>query len=208
MFKKLFPRNDNFFTFFEKHAAMSVQAAYALLKFMQPGSDLEAGAKEIKHCEQEGDRITHQCIEALHKSFITPLERSDIHHLISTMDDVLDEIEDVSKFILLYKLPVFPEGSQKLAKVLLDSVVEMEKAIKELRKMKNTDTLQKIFYNINHLENEGDMVFLHSLGTLFDEEKSTLNILKWREVYEHLEHAIDACEDVGNILEGIVLEYD
>jgi uncharacterized protein Yka (UPF0111/DUF47 family) len=141
-------------------------------------------------------------------NFITPLERTDIHRLISTMDDVLDEIEDVSKFFLLYKLPVFPEGAQKMAKILLDSALEMEKGVKELRKMKNTEALQKIFYNINHLENEGDATFLHALGKLFEEEKVTLNILKWKEVYEHLEHAIDACEDVGNILEGIVLEYD
>lgn len=208
MLKKLFPRNENFFAFFENHAAMSVLASKELLRFAALDSNPIEVFQNIKSWEQKADMITHHCIEALHKSFITPLERQDIHLLISTMDNVIDEIEDVGKFLLLYKLKISDDGAKKLAECLLACCIEMEKAVKELKKVKNTKEMQKHFYNINHFENEADSIFIASLEKLLNEEKDTLFFIKWKEIYEHLEHAIDACEDVANILEGIVLEYD
>lgn len=208
MFKKLFPRNDNFFTFFENHSAMIVKAAEALLLFGETEANYEKICAEIKSYEQSGDKITHQCIEALHRNFITPLERSDIHLFISRMDDVLDEIENVSKFMALYKLPPFPPIALKLASLLHSSCLEMQQCVIELRKMKNSAIMKRSFFNINNLENEADTVFMEALRALFEEETQVLTILKWKEIYGYLEEAIDACEDVANIVEGFVLEYD
>lgn len=208
MFRKIFPKNDEFFDFFERHAKQSVKAAHELFKISSPGYDLNNAFHNIKSCEQEGDRITHQCMEALHKNFITPIDRSAIHHLISKMDDILDEIEDVAKFIIVYKLPHLPEKARKLPELIVSSTLEVELALKELRKMKNTKTMQEHFVKINHFENEADNTFIQVLALLFEEEKDILTIIKWKEVYEHLEQACDMCEDVANILEGIVLEYD
>jgi uncharacterized protein len=208
MLRKFLPRNDNFFDFFEKHAATIVAAAKNLLAFALENQDKVQAFHNIKFNEQEGDKITHHCIEALHKTFITPIDRTDIHRLISTMDDVLDEIEDVAKFMILYKLEALQKEGSQLVKILVESVNELESAIKELRKLKNTKEMQNRFIKINQLENEADTIFLQAIGRLFEEEKEPIKILKWKEIYDHLEHATDRCEDVINILEGIILEHE
>lgn len=208
MLRKLLPREGNFFEFFEKHARTIVEGAKALLLFNNSNQDPSEVFKEIKKWEEEGDHITHQCVEALHKTFITPIDRGDIHHLISTMDDVLDEIEDVGRFIVLYKLKTISSEANQLANILVKCAEEMEKAIIELKKMKNTKAMQGHFFNINKLESDADTIFIDALKKLFNEEKDPITLIKWKEVYEHLEHATDACEDVANILEGIVLEYE
>ncbi len=208
MFRRLLPRNDEFFDFFERHAAMTVQGAEGLLGFATSSCDPLATFQHIKNCEQEGDIIVHQCMDTLHKTFITPFERGDIHYLISTMDDVLDEIKDVGQLIILYRLNSLQKESVDLANILWQSTRELEGAVKELRKLKNTPAMQNYLYKINHLENEADTIYIQALKNLFDEEKDTLTIIKWKEIYEHLEKATDASEDVANILEGIVLECE
>lgn len=207
MFRKLLPRNDIFFDFFEQHAAVTVQGAKLLLHF-SPSHDSLATFQSIKMLEQEGDKIVHSCMDTLHSTFITPFERGDIHNLISTMDDVLDEIKDVGQLIVLYKLHLLERESLELATVLLESVEAVEYAVKELRKLKNTSALKEYFIKINNLENEADTLFIHALRRLFDQEKDPIVIIKWKEIYERLERANDAAEDVANILEGIVLEYE
>jgi uncharacterized protein len=208
MFRKLLPRSDDFFDYFESHAALIVASAEGLKAFTQPHINKDEAFFHIKRCEQKADKITHECIEALHKTFITPIERTDIHHLISTMDDVVDEIEDVGKFFVLYKFDALDEVGMEFVDILVSCAKEIQGAINEIKKLKNTDTLRGHFFNINHLENGADTLFMRGLKNLFDSQKETLTILKWKEIYEHLEQAIDACEDVANILEGIVIEYD
>lgn len=210
MWRALLPKSDDFFDFFERHAEMVVAAAKGLLDFANEGPHPEEVFGKIKACEQEADRIAHKCIEKLHKTFITPLERTDIHTLISTLDDVIDEIEDVGKFLVLYKLGSLRPGALKLMKIIVEATQEVQAALHEFRKLKHTDALQSHFFNISHLENQADEILLEALRDLFNDSKAgdALEIMKWKEIYEHLEHAIDACEDVGNILEGIVLEHE
>ena len=204
MFKKLLPREDDFFAFFEMHAAVIVQGALGLLSSSSP----EEMSEYIKSCESRADDITHQCIEALHKNFITPIERSDIHRLISTMDDVIDEINDVARFILLYKLKALEKEALALAQIIVQASKEIQAAVGELRKKKNTQVIQNHFLKINTLEGEADILFVQGVARLFEEEEDVRMIIKGKEIYEHLEAAINACDDVGNILEGIILEHE
>ena len=132
----------------------------------------------------------------------------DIHRLISTLDNITDEIEDIAKLFFLYKLEQLRPDATQLANIVLASVKEVCAAVKELRKMKITPTLKQHFFAINHLENEADTILNEALARLFDEESDTKALIKWKEVYEHLENATDVCEDVSNILEGIILENE
>lgn len=208
MFRKLLPRNEDFFGFFERHAAFIVKGASQLASFSLPGHDPQKIFDKIKECEEEGDKITHACVEALHKTFITPIERGDIHRLMSAMDDTLDEIEDIGKLMLIYRLDRFPEDALKMSKIIIQATESIEAGIREFRKMKMTEVMKQHFFNVNHLENEADTLLIKALSRLFDEEKDVKTIIKWKEVYEHLEKTADICEDVANILEGILLENE
>lgn len=208
MFRKFLPRRDIFFAFFEKHVNVSYQAAEQLLHFISANQSPQVTFQKIKKLENEADSITHQCVEALHKTFITPMDRMDIYRLITTLDNIADEVEDIAKLVFLYKLEVFRPEAAQLTEIVLNAVKEVCSAVKELRKMKITPTIQKHFFNINNLENEADVLLSQALVHLFDEETDTKALIKWKEVYEHLENATDVCEDVSNILEGILLENE
>lgn len=208
MFRKFLPKRDLFFVFFEKHAAVSYEAAKRLVHFVASDQKPVDIFQEIKKFENEADAITHQCVESLHKTFITPMDRMEIYRLITTLDDITDEIEDIAKLMFLYKLELLRPDATRLAEILAASVKEVFSAVKELRKMKSTDAMRLHFFNINHLENEADVILNQALGRLFDEENDTKTLIKWKEVYEHLEKATDVCEDVSNIIEGIILENE
>lgn len=196
-----------FFDFFEAQAAQLVKAAQGLLAFSLPTHDPKASYATLHAIEGAADQITHACIETLHKTFITPIERSDIYRLISKMDDVIDQIHDVSKLLVLYKIKQLEKESLELTNHLIAAALEVEKAVGKLRKNKD-GALQEHFIHLNTIENAADVIFTQAIGRLFEEEKDVLTILKWKEIYELLENAIDACEDVGNILEGIILENE
>ena len=134
---------------------------------MTPHEKPEEIFQNIKKLENEADTITHQCIEALHKTFITPMDRMEIHRLISTLDNITDEIEDIAKLFFLYKLERLRPDATQLAHIVVDSVKEVCAAVKELRKMKITPTLKQHFFTINHLENEADTIFESSACTAF-----------------------------------------
>lgn len=207
MFRKLLPKRDIFFEFFEKNALISSQTAQELALFAA-GKNADAIFHKIRDYEHEGDQVTHRCVEILHKTFVTPMDRQDIYRLITTLDDVIDEMEDVSKLLVVYRLEHFTQEAAQLANILVASTQEMYAAVVELRKMKITETIRRHFNRINQLENEADMLYVHALGRLFDEEKDPIMLIKWKEIYDHLEESIDVCEDVSNILEGIILENE
>lgn len=208
MFKKLLPRRDIFFDFFEKHAWVSFQAAQELGQLTHHKKSASEIFERIKEFEHEGDQITHQCVELLHKTFITPMDRMDVYRLITTLDDVLDEMENIAQLILLYKLTEMTPASNKLSQFLIDATKELHAAVVELRKMKITEKIKSHFFSINHIENEADMLYTEAVGHLFDTENDPKQLIKWKEVYDHFEEAIDVCEDAANILEGIILENE
>ena len=206
VFGRLLPREMSFFSFFERHAALSLEGAQVFRELVAKGGDVAAGAKRIKQIEHEADSVTHECVEALHKTFITPIERDDVHRLISRMDDILDFVEAAAERISLYEVSVMTPEVRELAQVLCKATEKLGVALRGLRNMKHADPILEACVDVNRLENEGDAILRIAVARLFREEKDPITVIKWKEIYENLESATDRCEDVANIVEGIVLE--
>ncbi|PYT08508.1 MAG: DUF47 domain-containing protein [Acidobacteria bacterium] len=207
MFGRLLPRETSFFDFFEQHAALTVEGSREFLSLVSTGANVGAKAKRIKEIEHETDVITHNCVEALHKTFITPIERDDIHRLITRMDDIMDFVEAAAERISLYEIRVMTPEVKDLADVLVRAAEEVEKALRGLRDMRNAKDVVKRCIDINRLENEADAILRIAVARLFREERDPITVIKWKEIYENLESAADRCEDVANIIEGVVLEH-
>ena len=207
MFEKLMPREVAFFDYFENMGAKISEGCAAVLDLLEDYTNVPDKARRIKVIEHEGDLITHQCIEMLHKTFITPFDRDSIHRLITKMDDILDLAEAVSDRISVYEMTTPTDEAKQLARVLVFSAEEVGKAVRGLRSMKNAQEILKRCVEINRLENEADTLLRLAVGKLFKTERDPLTVMKWKELYEGLEEATDRCEDVANLVEGIVLEF-
>src|SRR5262249_44482533 len=208
MFGRLWPKDVSFFDFFERHAAKTVEGAREFLELAHGGTPVHviAKAKRIKEIEHETDVITHHCVEALHKTFVTPIDRDDIYRLITRMDDIMDFVEAAADRVALYELFAPTVEARELADVLVRSTEEVERALRGLRRLEYGDGIIRHCIDINRLENEADTILRAAVATLFKEEKDPITIIKWKEIYENLENATDRCEDVANIIEGVVLE--
>ena len=208
MFRALLPRDTSFFDFFEKHAALTVEGAKEFLALAGDTRDLASRARRIKEIEHETDVITHHCVEALHKTFITPIERDDIHRLISSMDDILDDIEAAAERLWLYEITTPLKEARDLARILRLSTEQLQIAVNGIRNLKrDAPKILAACVEINRLENEGDAILRQALAKLFREQKDALLVIKWKEIYENLENGTDRCEDVANIIEGVILEH-
>ena len=171
------------------------------------GANIPAKCRRISDIEHETDTITHRCVEALHKTFITPIDRDSIHRLITRMDDVMDFVEAAAERIELYELSSMTSDVRDLADVLHRAALQVEQATHGLRTLKEPQQTLKICIEINRLENEADAVLRRSVARLFKDEKDPIVVIKWKEIYESLEMASDRCEDVANIIEGVILEH-
>lgn len=207
MLRRLLPREDDFFGFFERHAALTVEGAKEMQRIVRGGQNPRVIATRIKEIEHETDVITHDCVERLHTTFITPFDRDDIHRLITRMDDVMDYIESAAAAVNLYELVDMTAPARELGDVLVQSTEAVAVAVAGLRYVKKSEGILKACIEVNRLENEGDDILRNALASLFREAKDPLLVLKWKEVYEALENATDRCEDVANIIEGVVLEH-
>jgi uncharacterized protein len=206
MFGRLLPRETSFFDFFEQHAALTVEGVKEFQNMVAEGGNISSKARRILEIEHETDVITHRCIEALHKTFITPLDRDDIHQLITRMDDIMDCVEAAADRISLYEVKEIMPEARDFAAVLLTAAERVQEAVGGLRHKKQAAQVIKICLEINRLENEADLLFRHTLARLFKEETSAVELIKWKEIFENLEDAADVCEDVANIIEGAILE--
>ena len=207
MFGRFLPKETSFFDFFEQHAALTVEGTKEFLSLVTTGANIETKAKRVSDIEHETDVITHRCVEALHKTFITPIDRDNIHRLITRMDDVMDFVEAAAERIALYELTVMTADVRDLADVLVRAAQQVELAIKGLRNLKDPQSILKQCIDINRLENESDQILRRAVAKLFKEEKDPIVVIKWKEIYENLENAADRCEDVANIIEGVILEH-
>ncbi len=207
MFKKLLPREIGFFDLFDQHAHCIVKSAQAWLDIELDGSNISSLTQQIHTLEHEADAITHNCIELLHQTFVTPLDRDDIFHLISTMDDIIDYIDAASNCLVIYKISALLPPAHRMAEILVAGTQELQGAIHSLRDLSHPETIRAQCARISHLESEHDFVFRTALGSLFDQEPDTRTLIKWKEIYDNLEAAADRCDDVANIIEGIILEY-
>jgi predicted phosphate transport protein (TIGR00153 family) len=204
--KIFFRKEIDFFEPFDKSARNVIKAASLLISLLQDMEHLEIISKEIRETEKEGDMMTHDIIRRLNKTFITPIDREDMHNLCVKIDDIVDLIWACAERITLFKITEPTDESIEIAKELLLTTEMVSKAIIALRDKKYS-FVQEYCIEINSLENRIDRLYRAALGKLFDDVKDPIFLIKWKEIYEYLEDASDACEDVANILEGIVLKY-
>ena len=203
---RFLPRDEKFYDLFESGVKKVLEGAVQLDELIEDFNEVALKAKRIKDTEHDGDVITHHTIEMLNRTFITPLDREDIHDLITSLDDVLDYIEACAERVSLFKLAKTTYEARLLVGILVKAVRQIEQAVFKLRRLKGADSIMNNCIEINRLENEGDYVVRTAVAKLFDSETNPLEVIKWKEVYETLENAIDRCEDVANVMEGIVLK--
>jgi predicted phosphate transport protein (TIGR00153 family) len=207
MFGRFLPRETSFFDFFEQHAGLTIEGTKEFLSMVTTGANIPAKCRRISDIEHETDTITHRCVEALHKTFITPIDRDQIHRLITRMDDIMDYVEAAAERIELYELTTMTADVRDLADALHRAAQQVEGAVRGLRTLKEPQQTLKICIDINRLENETDAILRRSVARLFKDEKDPILVIKWKEIYENLESAADRCEDVANIIEGVILEH-
>jgi len=202
----LLPKERSFFDDFDEQGRKTVEGCRAFLALAEDFADAGTKAKEIKSLETQCDSVTHRVVEKLHKTFITPFDRGDIYSLITKMDDIMDFVEAASERISLYDMRTSTKELQDLARNLLQGSERVLEAVSGLRNLKNAKLVLEKCVEINRLENEADALLRGTLAKLFREEKDPISIIKWKEIYELVETATDRCEDVANIIEGVVLE--
>lgn len=206
MLKWFLPRETDFYDLFEKHIAIVVLCTQELLGSVTSGHEFVERARQIKDFEHQADLVTHQCIEELHRTFITPFQRDDIYRLISKMDDIIDLTEDIAGLIVIYKVQEMTPEIQELARILVHSAQKLQQVVAKLRHEHDRETMKELFLEISHLENSGDFIYLKAIGRLFEDFADTRLVIKWKEIYDNIENAIDSCKDAANIIEGVILE--
>jgi uncharacterized protein len=201
-------KDDVFFQAFSDHAARSVEAAELLIEMFEHPERIGRIALDIGEKESAGDRITHQTVKRLHETWITPLDRFDIHNLISKLDDVLDFIEAVSERLVLFEIHAVRPSAIELGRVLLKACEDVHRAMLLFPKLASKGKeLLEICVEINRLENEADAIYRRAIAELFKPGNDPIDVMKWRDIFDNIESATDRCEDVANIVEGVVLEY-
>jgi len=202
------PRDMGFYDLFEQETSNLVVAAEKLVDLFDNYEDVEAKAKELKELEHKGDIITHEIIQRLHRTFVTPIDREDITLLAQSLDDVMDFIEAAGRTAHLYSIAQPTERAQELARIVARIAYKLCEVMPRLRHRDQFPWILKQCVEINTLENEADDVHHAALAELFEVcHLDACEVIKWREIYEHLENATDRGEDVANVLEGIVLKH-
>ena len=206
MFGSFMPKEGRFFDHFADLAENIVHASRELSELMNSFDDVQRRAYNIETIEKNGDKITHAAVELLHKTFITPLDRDHIHQLITSMDDILDLMEDSAQSIFLYDIRAVTPEAKRLADLCVTCAEKVRDAVGMLSNMDNARAIMAVCHEIDRLESEADHVMRSAMAKLFRDEPDVRQVIKLRSVYELLEAITDRCEDVANLIEGIVLE--
>jgi predicted phosphate transport protein (TIGR00153 family) len=197
------PRDREFFDLFEEASANILRGADLLDRMLRNYPETKELAREILLCEQEGDRITHDIVNRLNQTFVTPIDREDILELASTLDDIIDLTEEVADYLGLYKVEAPMEQAQRLAHILMQACRQIAEAMPRMRDFKD---ISHYTVEIHRLENEGDRVTREAIASLFDNGIDPMVVIRWKDLFERLEDAIDATERVANTLSGIVIK--
>lgn len=200
-------RDAVFFDALADHAQRSLSASRLLVEMFDRIEDAPRLAKEISDLEHQGDTLTHGCLAALHKTWLTPLDREEIHALITSLDDVLDCIEAASERIVLFEIGSATPEARGLARAVVEACSAMSTAVTALKDLNDQKKLLDLCVEINEHENAADAMYRAALAALFKKGNDPLLVMKWRDIYDQLENATDRCEDVANIIEGVVLEH-
>jgi predicted phosphate transport protein (TIGR00153 family) len=209
MFGRLMPREGRFFDLFNRHADEIVAGSETLAQLMRQYGDVASRRIHIDRIdlvEKNADRITHETVALLHKTFVTPFDRDDIHKLISNMDDILDLIQDVAESAMLYDLQRITPEAQQLSELNEMCCKRVQMAVRMLPSMDNAEAILKLCRDIDQLESDADRVMRAGMSKLFRDESDVRQLIKLKQIYELLEAVSDKCEDVANLLEGVVLE--
>jgi len=206
MFGRFMPTEGKFFEIFNAHAKCMVSASKELELLIDNLADAEVHKQNVQAAEKAADKLTHEAIDLLHKTFITPLDRDEIHKLISTMDDALDLMEDVATAISLYDVQAVTAEASQLAHICTTSTQRVQTAVGLLSDMKQAREILTACEDIDRLESDADRLLRSAMSKLFREEDNVKTLIKLKAIYELLEAITDKCEDVANIIEGIVLE--
>lgn len=202
----LLPREACFFDFFEAHADKTVEGCRLFLDLANGVEDVPALCARIKDVESACDQLTHDTVAGLHRIFITPLDRNDIHRLITKMDDVMDLVEAAARSIDIYAIREPSTALAGMATTLLASAQQVRTAVRGLRDLKHAPDILESCVEINRLENESDRQLADAIAGLMRETTDAIAVIKWKEVFEMVEMATDSCEDVANVIEGVVME--
>jgi predicted phosphate transport protein (TIGR00153 family) len=197
------PRDREFFDLFEEAGGNIARAADLLDQMLTSWPDRKGLARDILVCEQEGDRITHDIIHRLNQTFVTPIDREDILVLASALDDIIDFTEEVADYMGLYRIEAPMEQAVRMSHILVQATRQVAEALPRMRGFKD---INHYTVEINRLENDGDRVVREAIAALFDHGIDPMVVIRWKDIYERLEQAIDACEHVANVLEGIVIK--
>ena len=201
------PREKKFFALFEQSAQNTVKIAQQLRDLVYVWGNVRERVGIITELEHQGDAITHQVMAQLHRTFITPFDREDIALLAHSLDNVTDSIHAAADSMLLYKVERPTNRAKELADIVVQTAAEVEKAVSEIHGHIKREHLLRHCVEVNRLENMGDDVYRAAMAELFTESTDVAYLIKWREIYDHMESALDSCEDVANVLEGVALKY-
>jgi predicted phosphate transport protein (TIGR00153 family) len=196
-------RDTQYFALFEAAATNAVRAAELLEEMLNGWPDSQSLARDILVCEQEGDRITHDIIQRLNQTFVTPIDREDILELASALDDVADYIEEVADFLSLYKIEAPMDQAQRMAEILVYATRQIAQAMPRLREFRD---ISHFTIEIHRLENDGDRISRDAVASLFSNGIDPMVVIRWKDMFAVLERAIDATETAAHILEGIVIK--
>lgn len=202
---RLIPKEMQFFDLFQQSAKLLLEASKVLQEVVVDFQDLPAKAQKVERLEHDADQVTHEVMAKLNRTFITPIDREDIHKLAAALDDVMDFIEGVTEHLVLYKMKQPTPQFKALAEVVLKQVEEINRMIPRLTNLRHSDILQHCI-EVNRLENQGDRILREAVADLFDRGGDPLEVMKWRDLYAMLETATDKCEDVAVAIEGIFLK--
>lgn len=200
----LMPRKSIFFAQFQKHAENTREAARALEDLLTDFTNVERKVGNIHAIEHYGDNLTHEIVRELNGTFVTPLDREDILGLASRLDDVADLANDVAELILIYKIDRVRPAAARQAKILVAAADELVVMMARLEGLKD---LQEHWIKLHTFENEGDQIFREAIGELFATERDAIELVKWKDLFERIEIAIDRCEDIANIVETIKIKH-
>jgi predicted phosphate transport protein (TIGR00153 family) len=203
---RLIPKEESFYDMFEQLSGILVEGADVLVEAMAKFESVAESAKRLERLEHDGDQITHDIIAKLNRTFITPIDREDIHRLASDLDDVLDLMEAATERFILYRVTSLRPEAEQIAKVIQQQVRQVQQMLPKLRHLRHERILEHCI-EINRLENTGDRILRDSIGRLFEGTPDPLTVLKWRGLYELLEVATDRCQDIANTVEAIVLKH-
>lgn len=203
---RFIPREVKFFDLFEELADRIEAGGKLFLEMVESGAYTEAQTARLKEIEHEADVITHRTYEKMHTTFLTPLDREDIYSLVNKLDSVLDMTEAAAARIVLYRVKEPSPTIADQAKVLNEAIGKLKVIIHGLRDMKNAPQILQACVEVNTLENAGDVILRTTMARLFENEPDVRELIKWKEIHERIEEAIDVCEDVSNIVEGIILK--